>query len=83
MQEARITVLFLCVRMLESAPGTRPSAQFDCLDLGLGSLQEFHGCCVVKGSSPPAPPACSAQARDFFDFLCRCLCSAASAVLVL
>ena len=48
-----------------------------------GSLQEFQGCCCVVKGSTPSPSLLCPGARDFFDFLCPCLCSAASAVLVL
>ena len=71
--------------MLESVPGTWPSAQFDCLDLGLAvcrSLRVAAGLLRVLVASP-SPSLLWPGARDFFDFLCLCLCSAASAVLVL
>ena len=83
MQEARITVLFLGVRMLESAPGTRPSAQFVVWTSDLAVCRSFTAAVLFRVLVLPRPQLSSAQARDFFDFLCRCLCSAASAVLVL
>ena len=48
----------VCVRMLESAPGTRPSAQFDCLDLGLAVCRSFRVAAVLLrvlvASRPPS-----------------------------
>ena len=54
------TCVCVCVRMLESAPGTRPSAQFDCLDLGLAVCRSFRVAAVLLRVLRP-PPACSAQ----------------------
>ena len=73
----------VCVRMLESAPGTRPSAQFDCLDLGLAVCIRVAAVLLRVLVASPSPSLLCPGARDFFDFLCRCLCSAALSVLVL
>ena len=65
----------VCVRMLESAPGTRPSAQFDCLDLGLAVCRSFRVAAMLRVLvASPSPSLLCTGARDFFDFLCRCLC---------
>ena len=73
----RPRLVCVCVHI---APGTWPSAQFDCLDLGLAVCRSFRvaaGLLTVLVVSP-SPSLLCPGARDFFDFLCPCLCSAAS-----